>query len=139
MGQSPSWETTQNIPCILWNIKVHHRIHNSPPPVPILSQIYPVYAPHPASPRSTLVLTSHLRLGLSSGLFPSGFPAKTLYAPLLPPHTCHMSCPSQSSWLDHPNDSNFPCECYRYNVIILRIHEWPTKEEKCLLKQVVRL
>jgi hypothetical protein len=20
------------------------------------------------------------------------------------PHTCHMSCPSQSSWLDHPND-----------------------------------
>jgi hypothetical protein len=20
------------------------------------------------------------------------------------PHTCHMSCHSQSSWLDHPND-----------------------------------
>ena len=35
--------------------------------------------PHPTSWRSILILSTHLRLGLPSGLFPSRFPNKTLY------------------------------------------------------------
>ena len=41
--------------------------------------------PHPTSWRSILILSTNLRLGLPSGLFPSGFPTKTLYTPLSSP------------------------------------------------------
>jgi len=44
--------------------------------------------PHPTSCRSILLLSYHLRLGFPSGLFPSGFPTKTLYTPLSICATC---------------------------------------------------
>ena len=46
--------------------------------------------PHPTSWRSILILPTYLRLGLSSGLFLSGFPTKTLYTPLSLPR--HLTC-----------------------------------------------
>ena len=42
--------------------------------------------PHPTSWGSVLILSTHLRLGLPSGLFPSDFPTKTIYTPS--PHPC---------------------------------------------------
>ena len=52
-------------------------------------------APHPTTWKSILILFSHLRLGLPSGLFPAGFHTKILHTPLLSPiratcSACHI-------------------------------------------------
>jgi len=75
MDQSPSWEAerfpaSQEVPRILWNPKIHYLIHKCPPPVPILSQIDPPHALTSHFLKTTLILTSRLRLGLPSGLCP---------------------------------------------------------------------
>jgi hypothetical protein len=49
------------------------------------------HCPQPTSWRSSLILFSHLRLGVPSGLFPSRFPTKTLCDLARPPHVLHAS------------------------------------------------
>ena len=86
MEHSRSWEAnrfsaSQEIPRILYNPKIHYRINLSVSWVRSIQSI----TPHSTSWRTILLLSSHLSQGLPSGLFPSGFPTKTLYTPLLSP------------------------------------------------------
>ena len=88
MERSPSWQTngfsaSQGFPRTLGSPKVHYNIYWNPPCVRVLSQINPVHAPPQPTSWICILLSSHLRLRLPSGLFPSGFLSKNPYAPLI--------------------------------------------------------
>jgi hypothetical protein len=89
MELSPSWEaascaSTQELPNILRNPKIHYRVHENLPLVPILSQIDPFHINH-----------SHLSFLLT-------FPPIS-YMHSSSPHLCYMPCPSLPPWLEHSN------------------------------------
>ena len=75
----PAFHGTQRFITALTSVR-----HLSPSWARPIQSIYP----HPTSWRS--ILSTHQRLGLTSGLFPSGFPTKTLYTPLSSP--IHATC-----------------------------------------------
>ena len=109
MVQSPSWEanwfaTSQEIPHISRNPKVHYRTHKRPPPVSILGPPNPVHVPtshlleihpniiHPSTPRSPAWSPS-LRFSHQDPIHP-----------LLLTHTRHMPSPSHSSRFYYPQN-----------------------------------
>ena len=103
MVQSPSWEAnlfaaSQEIPRIYGTRRFITALtslrHLS---LTWASPIQSIY-PHPTSWRSILILSTHLSRGLPSGLFPSAFPTKTLYAPLSSP--IRATCPAYFIILD---------------------------------------
>jgi hypothetical protein len=82
MEQSPSWETnrfsaSQGIPHILNNGSSLLGLQENTT-CPCSKPDQSITCPNPTSWRAILILSYHLRLGLSSGHFPLCFPIKSL-------------------------------------------------------------
>ena len=93
---------------------VPDNVHQRPPPstcpYPEPARFSP-YPLHSTSWRSILILSSHLHLGLPIGLFPSGFPTKTLHTPLLSPMRAVRTDPSHSENECNPEQSSLNKNC----------------------------
>jgi hypothetical protein len=103
MQQGPSWEANclqlvKKFPAFYGNRRFLTALtsarHLS------LSWASPIQSSHPHSTswRSILILSSHLRLGLPSGLFHSSFPTRTLYT--TPPSPIRATFPAHLILLD---------------------------------------
>ena len=127
MEQSPSWEanrftTSQEIPRILWNMKVQYRIHKCPPPVLNLIHINPVQE------LTFYFLKIHLNIILPSPSWSSkwslsiSFPTKTLYK-RYPSYMFHMSHPLHSSRFQHPKNIGWGIPIIKS--FIMQLHHSP--------------
>jgi len=96
-SEAGSHSAGQEISRLLWNLKFQYRVHNSPQVRCFLST--PSLT---ISLRFILILSSHLRLGLPSGLFLTGFLTKILY-----------------SFIVSPVRSTFPSHLILFDLILL--------------------
>jgi hypothetical protein len=69
---------------------------------------------HPINLRAILILSTHLRLGLASGL---SFWLSHQYRICIPlrPHSCCIAFPSHPPWLDHSNYTWGRVQCMKLN------------------------
>jgi hypothetical protein len=126
MDQSPSAETivhsaSQEIPRLLWNTKVHYRVHKSPSPIHTLSQVNPIHTPKPYFQKIqfNIILRSTTR---SSEWYPpfrilnQNFCLHSLFS-----HARCMPRSSRRPKFDHPNN------WWRVHIMeLLTVHFSPT-------------
>ena len=119
MDHSPSWEANQ----FSQLVKKFPAFHGTRRFITTLTSAHQLslswarlilsMSPHPTSWRSILILSSHLYLGLPSGVFPSGFLAKTLHTLLLSPicatRAAHLILLNLITWIILGEDQHW---CY---------------------------
>ena len=103
---------SQEIPCILWNPKLHYHIHKRPPHLSLswANLIQSMLLSHFLRIEFNIFFLSTPR---SSKCFLSVRCTHQIPVSVASPvsHTCHMPCPSHSSWFGHPNG----IECFNFN------------------------
>jgi hypothetical protein len=83
---------------MLWNPKFHHHVQKSPPSVPVLGQINPVYTTPSYFSKIHPNIIHNLVFLMTSFLLV--FPPMTICIPLLS-HSCYMPYPCHPPLLNH--------------------------------------
>jgi hypothetical protein len=70
-SEANSHSASQEIPHLLWNSKTHYYVHNSPPLIPILSQMHPAHTFPSYHPKiySNIILPSTPRSSIKAPPF----------------------------------------------------------------------
>ena len=103
----------------------------------IYARFKPYVTTHPTAWRSILILSTHLHLGLPSGLPTSGFPTKTLYTPFSSP-IC-ATCPTYLILLDFITSTILGEEYKSFSSSLVSVHVptqktvWMTGVKKALI------
>jgi hypothetical protein len=117
LTNSPSWEAqrstaSQEVPCTVWNPKVHYGIHKCLPPVPVQSQINPAHASASYILKILIYMMSHPGKPTSSSLLlweHSILNEQSLVPPILiRPHNYSLWTPSVLKTTDNVNNSASP-------------------------------
>jgi hypothetical protein len=103
--QKPSWEASrfsasQKCSLILWKEKVHYRVQNSSPPVPVLNQTDPVHAPIPLLEDSYYYYPPIYVSVFQVVSYPQVSPPKLCMHFFSPPYMLHITCLAQLSILE---------------------------------------
>ena len=94
--------SSHDLPCILWNMRVHYHLQICLPLVPILRQTNPIniFPAHFFKIHHNIIFPLTPRT--SNDILPSCSPSKTLYMFPLLFHACNMLKPFHFPWSDHP-------------------------------------
>jgi hypothetical protein len=103
LPQANSLSACQENSRLLWNQKDNYRVYGNPPLDPTLGQANRIHILPDISLGCTLILYSHLRLGLACGLCPTGFATK-LCTRFSSTHARYLHSPSHTPSFGHPNN-----------------------------------
>ena len=103
LWEANRFRASQEIPRILWNPKVHYRIHKFPPPAPILNQIDPVHIPTFNVLKIELNINFLSKYGSSKQYLSLRIPHQDPVYTFPLPDTCYMLRPYHISLFDQSN------------------------------------
>jgi hypothetical protein len=104
--QATSHSASQEIPHLLWNPKFHCRVHNSPPLIPVVSQMHPFVFPLSLPNIHSNIILLYMPVSSERPL-PFRFSDQTFLRFPHPSHSCYIPHPYHSPYEVYRDGDNY--------------------------------